>query len=195
MSRPNRVLKRVLLLTAPQVVYIITPFMQTDLDRFDPWKLAAANGQLQGEIALDHMPRLRSLLASPAGQVRIALEAGVDAQAIVFLSGQLETTVTLVCQRCLAPLKLPLTVPVRLGLVRSERQAESLPEQYDPVLVPVEGVTIAELAEDELILVLPLVPMHSDSRQCQANGFVSPQAEAQKAQPFAALATLMNDLK
>jgi uncharacterized protein len=169
--------------------------MQTNLDRFDPWKLAAAGGRLQEEISLDHMPRLSLLLASSVGQVRVALEAGVDAQAIAFLSGQLETRVTLVCQRCLAPLKLPLTVPVRLGLVRSERQAERLPEEYDPVLAPAEGVAIAELVEDELILALPLVPLHSDLQQCQANGFVLPQAKAQKAQPFAALATLMNELR
>ena len=168
--------------------------MQIDLDRFDPWKLAAAGGQFQGEISLDRMPRLSSLLASTAGQLRIALEAGVDAQAIAFLSGYLETTVTLVCQRCLAPFELSLTVPIRLGLVRNEGQADSLPEEYDPVLAPTEGVAISELAEDELILALPLVPMHNDLRQCQANGFVSPQVEAQKAKPFAVLATLMNEL-
>lgn len=167
--------------------------MQTDPDRFDPWKLAAAGGQLQGEIPLDRMPRFGSLLASPAGPVRFTLEAGVDAQAIAFLSGYLETTVTLVCQRCLAALELPLQVPVRLGLVGDERQAENLPEEYDPLVVPVEGVVVAELAEDELILALPLVPRHSDLQHCVANGFAPPHATAEKTGPFAALATLMRE--
>ncbi|MFO1434345.1 MAG: YceD family protein [Candidatus Competibacteraceae bacterium] len=184
-----------LLLTAPPVVYIIAPFMYIDLDRFDPWKLAATGGHFQGKIAPGCLPRLNSLLAAPADPVSIAVEAGVDAQAIAFLKGRLETTVSLICQRCLGPLELPLTVPFRLGLAYDERQAENLPEEYDPLLVSAEGVTLAELTEDELILALPLVPMHNDLRQCQANGFVAPQVEAQTAKPFAALATLMNDVK
>ncbi len=169
--------------------------MYINLDRFDPWKLAAIGGRLQGKIPLDCLPRLGSLLAASADQVSVDLMAGVDAQAIAFLRGHLETTVRLICQRCLAPFDLPLTVPFRLGLAHDERQAENLPEEYDPLLVSAEGVALAELAEDELILALPLAPMHNDPQRCQANGFVSPQIEAQTVKPFAALATLMNDLK
>lgn len=182
-------------MTAPPVVYIIAPFMHIDFDRFDPWKLAAAGGHFQGKISLACLPRLGSLLAASADQVSVELTAGVDAQALAFLRGHLDTTVRLICQRCLAPFDLPLTVPFRLGLAHDEHQAENLPEEYDPLLVPAEGVLLAELAANELILALPLVPMHDDLQQCQANGFVSPQVEAQTAKPFAALATLMNDLK
>ena len=169
--------------------------MHIDLDRFDPWKLAAIGGHLQGKISLDCLPRLSSLLAASTDQVSVDLTAGIDAQAIAFLRGHLGTTVRLICQRCLAPFDLPLTVPFRLGLAYDERQAENLPEEYDPLLVSAEGVALAELTEDELILALPLVPMHNDPQQCQANGFVSPQVEAQTAKPFAVLATLINDLK
>ncbi len=172
--------------------------MQTRLlDRFDPWKLAAVGGHLQGEVMLECMPRLTALLATPVGGVAVTLKAGVDTHhPIAFLTGQLEVTVTLICQRCLAPMPWPLNVQFRLGLVRSEAQAESLPDEYEPLLVPEEGLLTSGWVEDELILALPLVPLHSDLYQCEANGFTlpDPAPPAEQSSPFAALSTLLQDL-
>ena len=170
--------------------------MQTHLlDPFDPWKLAAAGGHLQGAVRLEHMPRLNSLLAATAGRVAVTLEADIDAQHIAFLTGHLEAAVMVVCQRCLAPMLLPLNVPFRLGLVRSEAQAARLPEEYEPLLVPEDGLTTFAWVEDELILALPLVPLHSDLHQCEAQGFTWPKPAplVEQSRPFASLSVLLKN--
>jgi uncharacterized metal-binding protein YceD (DUF177 family) len=47
---------------------------------------------------------------------------------------------------------------------------------------------MAGWVEDELILALPLAPMHRELRDCQAYGFTAPgAASADSARPFAGL--------
>lgn len=157
----------------------------------DPWKFATAGKRLQGEIAFERMPRLGSLLSASQGQVAVTLE-GSGNHDLYFIAGRLRATVELICQRCLAPLLLPLAVDLRLVPVHSEAQAAELAEGFEPLLAPETQVVVAEMVEDELILALPLVPLHADLRQCEMNGFTAPQAEPPP-NPFAVLSTLLQD--
>ncbi len=165
-------------------------------DKVDLWKLAAAGDRLRGEIPLQRMPRLLSLLSAGAGEVTVALHAGVDESNTRFIAGHLETTVEVVCQRCMSPLRLPLVVDFRLGLIRTESQAVGLSTEYEPLLAPEGGTAMSEWVEDELILALPLAPLHDDVRECETHGFTLPGAyqalPAKQANPFAALSVLVN---
>lgn len=175
--------------------------MQINLpDKIDPWKLATASGRLEGEIPLERMPRLTSMLSNTGGQIKVVLKAGIDEQGIRFLKGRIDTAVVLRCQRCLEPVQLPLGFDFQLGIIVSESQAPNLPADYEPLLASEDGVVISELVEDELILALPLVARHEDMSQCQALGFVSPgkgmsTEQEERVNPFAALSTLLKDSK
>lgn len=165
--------------------------------KINPWRLAAESGRLEGRLALAALPRLATLNRID-GEVMIALTGGVDEHGVAFLEGLLSTEIELECQRCLGPLRLPLTVEVLLGVVRSEAQAERLPERYDLLLVADAEVTVADLVEDELLLALPPIPRHVDLRDCQATGYgVSDELAlgTPLRQPFAVLASLLPDLK
>lgn len=163
-------------------------------DHFDPWRFAATGGHLRGALPLARMPRLTSLLAASDGWVTVAVAGEVDARQVACLTGELETTVTLICQRCLGPLTAPLRVPFRLALARSEQQAARLPEEYDPLVAPETELAMAGWVEDELILALPLAPMHRDPRECESYGFIAPgAAPAESAKPFARLDGLLQD--
>lgn len=73
-----------------------------------------------------------------------------------------DTTVWLTCQRCLEPMATPLQVDTRVRFVRGEDEAEKLDEQgEEDVMALPRQLDLAELIEDELILALPLVPMHA----------------------------------
>ena len=53
----------------------------------------------------------------------------------------------------------PVQLVQRLGLIREEADEAGLPEGYEPLLVPDDGMLRpAELVEDELILAVPVVP-------------------------------------
>lgn len=176
--------------------------MQTCLPKFiAPLKLAAAGGRLEGELPLAAMRRLASLLSTSQGSVAVALTGGIDEQGILFIAGHLETVVQMTCQRCMESMRVPLSVDFRLGLVQSESQCNSLPRAYEPLLVSEGDIVLSELVEDELILVLPIVPRHEDVSCCEAAGFVlprlqeDPRAWAEQANPFASLSELLKNSK
>ena len=98
------------------------------------------------------------------------------------------------CQRCLLPVALDLEVARPLRFVATEEQAAALDaESEDDVLALSRRLDLQELVEDELLLALPLVPMHTTCPQPPTLQFdaAEVQAEAEPApRPFAALARL-----
>ena len=160
--------------------------------RIDPWRLTAEGGRLEGTLALAELPRLVAELNRTDGVASVALVAGIDPRGVRFITGAVQTGIELICQRCLGPLRLTLNVTVSLGLVRSEAEADRLPEEYEPLLVPEGVIHVADLVEDELLLALPQIPRHEDARDCEANGYRAPDRVEQD-QPFAALASLLRD--
>ena len=103
-----------------------------------------------------------------------------------------QVSVTLQCQRCLQAMDQPLRVDRRFRFVRTEAEAERLDEvSEDDVLVLSPKIDAMELLEDELILVLPLVPRHEPA--CP-NPLPLPADELDPEEPapnpFAALAAL-----
>jgi uncharacterized protein len=94
------------------------------------------------------------------------------------------------CQRCLQPVALALTVDRRLRFVDDEATAAALDaDSEDDVLVSSRQFDLQTLVEDELLLAMPLVPMHDACLpplvRPAADEAVEPQAH-----PFAALAAL-----
>lgn len=166
-------------------------------EKIDPWRMAAEYGCLKGQLALTALPRLTEVLGRADGEVVVALSAGLDAQGIRFITGNLQTDLEWICQRCLGPLQLLLNIAVNLGLARDEAAADQLPAEYDPLLVPEgESIAVASLVEDELLLALPQIPRHDDLRKCAANGYLppgGPELDLQNRQPFAVLATLLKN--
>ena len=160
--------------------------------RIDPWQLATEGGRLEGALALAALPRLATELHRTEGVADVALVAGIDPRGVRFIKGTVRTGIELVCQRCLGSLQLVLDTTVSLGLVHSEAEADRLPEDYEPLLVPEGVISVAELVEDELLLALPPIPRHADERDCEANGYRAPDRVEQD-QPFAALASLLRD--
>lgn len=165
----------------------------------DPWKLTSAGGRWQGELPLAPMARLASLVQAATGTAGVVLEAGRDEQGVRYLTGRIEAAVSVVCQRCLSPMPLALAADFRLGLVQTEAQAAALPAGYEPLLAAADGVlSLSEMVEDELILALPLAPVHAALDLCLAKGYHPPRppsAAQDQAHPFAVLSTLLKDRK
>ncbi len=125
-----------------------------------PGRLAESGATLRGAIALNMMPRLAGCLHDTEGAVNVELEFGIDAQKIRYVQGRLTGTLHLVCQRCLQSLAYPVDLEFALGLVSSETAAENLPGRYEPLVVEESRLAPGSLVEDELLLALPIVPMH-----------------------------------
>lgn len=141
-----------------------------DPRRLDVVAFARAGGALRGEWPLTGMTRLLQdawpLAAdSPAQQVAWSVQgeqrSAGSGEAQIRLHLQARTALRLTCQRCLQPVSVALDVAPTLRFVRDEALAERLDEEgEEDVLALSAALDLRELAEDELILALPLVPRH-----------------------------------
>lgn len=173
-----------------------------DPRRLDVERFAADRGRLQGQWPLMGMQRL---VDACHGEARPLACDGVGWQAAgerrrrtgsaethAWLRLTLEARVRLTCQRCLGPVETPLRVERWFQFVESEERAAQLDaDSEDDVLVSTRSLDLQQLAEDELLLALPLVPRH-EACPLPLRSAVSDAVEASDAapNPFAALAAL-----
>ncbi len=160
-----------------------------DIDR-----LADGEADIDFAVPLAELPRLRSQLASVEGLVRGRVHFTRESGFVVAdltMSGE----ATLVCQRCLQAMVEPVSSSVRVALITAESDVSRVPEHLEPVLAAGGRITAGELVEEELLLALPIVPLHGESSDCavravgRAEGAPEPEQSTQK--PFAQLDQLL----
>jgi len=185
-------------------------------DRVDATKLFARSGRIDAVVPFSRLSRLQPYLAASDGQAGVEFQFGVDPEGRKHLTGLIQAELSVTCQRCMQP--MPLVVKCNLDLLVFNDQAELEKQQLQglnalerDVLVleelgekpgavgagPGEELNLVALVEDELILSLPLAPVHGDA-DCSGtlNRFRAEQDKLElanagnKASPFAVLAQL-----
>ena len=127
-------------------------------------------------------------------QAAAELRPGAMDQMDTWLHLQAKTSVPLTCQRCMTVVQTPLQVDQRYRFVASEDIAMAQDDaSEEDLLVMVPQFDLLALLEDELLMALPLVPMHDECPVLPAfnAGVIDvPENVADKPNPFAALAQL-----
>lgn len=129
----------------------------------DPLRLARQGAQVAGRLQISELARLCEAIVDATGEVEYNLAFGRDALGTLCITGQLAADVTVRCQRCMQPMPVRLQGTVSLGIVQGEEEAKRLPGEYEPLLVSPDPLRLAELVEDEVILLLPIAPLHDDN--------------------------------
>ncbi len=146
--------------------------------------LADGRAHIDFSIPLKEFPRVLPLLAGSEGDARGRVDFSRE-ERLAVAEVTVAADVTLLCQRCLAPLKWPLNSSGRAALVATVAEGERVPETLETVLAPEHRASIRDLVEEELLLALPLVPRHENDG-C-AGGLAD---AAQTHRPFAQLGEL-----
>ncbi|NMC22368.1 MAG: 23S rRNA accumulation protein YceD, partial [Serratia sp.] len=138
--------------------------------------------------------RLAASVVSVDSDVQTSLSFDIDNLRLAVINGQSDVTVTLECQRCGKTFEHQVHATYCFSPVRNDEQAEALPEAYEPIEVDEFGeVDLLAMIEDEIILSLPVVPVH-ESEHCEVSDadmvFGKLPAEVEKPNPFAVLASL-----
>ncbi|GMQ89042.1 MAG: YceD family protein [Gammaproteobacteria bacterium] len=154
----------------------------------EPVGLADAGRSFRGEVPVSELMRLRPSLSRADGRLKVALEFHVDERRVRTLSGCVEGSVDLVCQRCLETLMFPLDVDFKLGIISSDEEISRLPDGYEPLLVTGEPLRTFDVIEDEVLLAIPVIPLHEGVDGCKS-GYVN-QPAAEKENPFSVLKKL-----
>ena len=122
------------------------------------------------------------------------LRAGSTGQMDIWLHLTADTSLPLTCQRCMSTVQTPLKVDQWYRFVASEDIAMAEDDASDEdLLVLSPQFDLAEVLEDELLMALPLVPMHDICPELPvlSTGVLDAlESVAVKPNPFAALAQL-----
>ena len=143
-----------------------------DPGHLDVERFAADGGQLEGDWPLHSLLRLSAashVEEPPTDADRVTWQArgerrrsgGSEVQTWLHLG--VAARLVLTCQRCLAGVETPLAVDRWLRFVTGEKLASELDAESDEdVLASSRSLDLRSLAEDELLLALPLVPRHAE---------------------------------
>jgi uncharacterized protein len=78
---------------------------------------------------------------------------------IVFVA--IQATVLMICQRCLGPMSLDLNAGSNMACVWDDQEAVALPAGYEPLIVG-QVANLREIAEEEILLAIPVSPLHEE---------------------------------
>ena len=157
-------------------------------------RLADSQADLDFAVPLAELTRLRSQHSSIAGTVQghahFAREAGFPVVEL-HMSG----TAHLTCQRCLQEMLEPVTSAARIALIGTEADAARVPEHLEPMLAAGGQISIGELVEEEMLLSLPIVPLHAAASECQvgsgSHSAADPEPQHTTQRPFEQLRDLL----
>jgi uncharacterized protein len=160
-------------------------------DWIDTHRAAQGEREFSGTVPVTWLKRLEDLLDAPSVEETLAFRLTVvkDAQRHVRLHLTLNGVVPLTCQRTLDRFLLPIDAESDLTVVESEAELATLPEDAEPKVCPEGRLQLVELIEDEVLLLLPVVPVRPDSEPVVQAGD-PPLEPEQTPSPFAALEKL-----
>ena len=157
----------------------------------NPLHLAKNNKQIKGAVSLDLLERLEGILLDYQGQVEYSLFFDFDTFGICIIKSNINTKVLLSCQRCLKPLIIDIEKTSTLGIYRDLEELRKLSANYEPFQLNEEFILIKTLVEDELLLAIPIAPLHKDIN-CIKREVSNEIKNTKKVNPFSVLGVLKN---
>lgn len=182
-----------------------TPKTVWNPGRLDAKAFAMASGSVAEETPLSGFQRLHAeshpegrsdpppVRWQARGEMREAASGGPPD---VWLHLAASAHVSLTCQRCLAPVDTALVIDRWFRFVADEAAAEAQDDDCEEDLLALEPrPNLRDVLEDELLMELPLVPMHDNCPTAVPLGSAAPadgidQQASSRKNPFAALAKL-----
>ena len=174
---------------------------QTAPTRLDIKALALSGQEISGRDVLSHFTRLMQDLRGQSPDVPLAWTArgeirlGASGQQEPWLNLALQTSLPLVCQRCMGPVEVPVSAQREFRFVASEDEALAQDEACEEdLLVLSRDFNLQDLIEDELVMELPLIAMHEVCPTAVKLEAVDAEFDAPasaKPNPFAALSGMV----
>jgi uncharacterized protein len=169
-----------------------------NLHSLDVKAFAKAQMHLEGETSLADFARLaEDCVGDASGNVSWSAQGTLQPDAsgkdAIWLHLEAKTAVPLTCQRCLHPVSVELLIEQDFRFVADEATALAEDDaSEEDLLVLEDSFDLLALIEDELLMSLPLVPMHPMCLSEQAPTSKEEQAILAEAKPnpFAVLASL-----
>jgi uncharacterized protein len=176
--------------------YYTRPMAPALLDRVDSAHLADKSMVLERVYPLAEMLRVQDLLADPRGSVRARFTFAKLGVGRAGATVAVEAAPQLVCQRCLQGFAYAAAGSSEIEF--SSGSDESAVNPQHEVYATDEGwFSLRELAEEELLLALPIVAMHTPQTCGQAQTYEAggeiQDLSGDRSRPFTALQDLLKN--
>ncbi len=166
-------------------------------DFIDPVLFAERRRVLSGTIKMSEFTRLSEVLMKNEGDVKIDFSFEKMGR-LATVRGTIKADLVLECQSCLKGVLWPIDATVNLGVVSTLEQADRLAEEFEPLWMEAETISLKDLVEDEILLALPDFPRHSNECMEHRQKKTEPSAtdedneQLKSDNPFSVLAQLKN---
>ena len=156
-------------------------------------RLAEEAAVLEREYALGELPRLNDMLAEPTGVLEATFVFGKSSSGRASARVSVRAAPRLICQRCLQGFEFPVSGASEVEFSASETEPadESARELF---VAPGGFVSLRDLAEEELLLALPIAAACTTPDTCGRAPAVERPADDEAAEmrrPFADLRNLL----
>jgi uncharacterized protein len=135
----------------------------SNADVVDAALLAARGASLDRTFRLADLHRLAEWASGEDARLAVRFFA-VDGR--VSVTGRARAVLKLTCQRCLGAMTAPVDDEFSVVIVSSESAMDELPEQQEAVIANESQLDLAWLLEEQLLLAMPLVPVHDAVADC-----------------------------
>lgn len=164
-------------------------------------RLCRQNENLSGRLLITDLPRLKSMQIELTEQpIDIILEFRHEENQQAIIKGTIKAILNLRCQRCLGAFLYAINSDFQWGIVKDDKQAKQIQHHYDPIIVSADGsIELIKLLEDEIILNVPIIPMHQNVLDCGKipPNFIQPtqtSLEKERHSPFSKLTELKKNI-
>ncbi|MFC5498772.1 YceD family protein [Caenimonas terrae] len=141
--------------------------MEYDPRRLDVKAFAEAAAELSGQERLGDHSRLMAETAGRGAETRLSwsvtgeMRNPAHVHPEIWLHVEADTVLSLTCQRCLAPVDVPVAVKRPFRFVQDEASAMAEDDHSEEDLLALSrSFDLIELVEDELLMDLPVAPRH-----------------------------------
>ncbi len=164
-------------------------------DLVDCARMAEDAAVLERVYRLSDLPRLQDLLAEPAGELRARFAFAKTTSGRAGASVAVRAVPQLVCQRCMQAFAFPVDAGSEVEFASNEDVAAS---DSEGEFFPCESgrVSLRALAEEELLLALPIAAACSTPQSCGnapplAGEAEGPEVSGEMRRPFSVLQDLL----
>ncbi|SMN14550.1 COG1399 protein, clustered with ribosomal protein L32p [uncultured Candidatus Thioglobus sp.] len=139
------------------------------------------------------LPRISKLLSNQDSTVDVKLSFNLEEGKIPCIKGEIKLDAVLTCQRCLDEVSIHLQPKFQLAFLQNEQQGETLSTSFETILNTDEEFSTIEFITDEVLIVIPMTPMHK--HKCASYQDTQPINQQKRENPFAILQQLKNTTK
>ena len=124
------------------------------------FNLAKKEVSLSGLYQISDFPKISKIASNKKDNVKVDLSFYLKNNKTPCVDGIIGLNIVLACQRCLDDLSITLKVNFNLAFVRHNQESEELDSHYEIYVIKEEELATHDLVSDEILLSIPMVPMH-----------------------------------